>query len=74
MDAPFRVVVGVSGASGMPYALDLLEALKDLAEELLKTHAKREVTPGFAFSRDGPWGREFEGSFEYVLLEPAASA
>ena len=50
------------------------KALKDLAEELLKTHAKREVTPGFAFSRDGPWGREFEGSFEYELTTDQASA
>mgnify|MGYP003541514736 CR=1 FL=1 len=43
MDAPFRVVVGVSGASGMPYALDLLEALKDLAEVhlVLSQGAKR---------------------------------
>jgi transcription-repair coupling factor (superfamily II helicase) len=50
------------------------KALKDLAEELLKTHAKREVTPGFAFSRDGPWGREFEGSFEYELTADQAAA
>jgi len=50
------------------------KALKDLAEELLKTHAQREVTPGFAFSRDGPWGREFEGSFEYELTADQASA
>ena len=43
MDAPFRVVVGVSGASGMPSALDLLEALKDLAEVhlVLSQGAKR---------------------------------
>jgi transcription-repair coupling factor (superfamily II helicase) len=50
------------------------KALKDLAEELLKTHAQREVTPGFAFSRDGPWQREFESSFEYELTRDQASA
>ncbi|GAA6755314.1 3-octaprenyl-4-hydroxybenzoate carboxy-lyase [Thermus sp. 2.9] len=32
MQALPRVVVGISGASGMPYALDLLEALQGLAE------------------------------------------
>jgi len=50
------------------------KALKDLAEELLRVHARREVTPGFAFSRDGPWGREFEGSFEYELTADQAQA
>jgi len=32
MAEPVRVVVGLSGASGMPYALDLLEALTGVAE------------------------------------------
>ncbi len=50
------------------------KALKDLAEELLKVHAQREVSPGFAFSRDGPWQREFEASFEYELTADQAQA
>ncbi len=50
------------------------KALKDLAEELLKVHAQREVSPGFAFSRDGPWQREFEASFEYELTADQANA
>ncbi|WP_185747669.1 UbiX family flavin prenyltransferase [Thermus amyloliquefaciens] len=38
-----RVVVGLTGASGMPYALDLLSTLKDLAEVhlVLSQGAKR---------------------------------
>ena len=50
------------------------KALKDLAEELLKVHAQREVSPGFAFSRDGPWQREFEASFEYELTADQGNA
>lgn len=42
-------------------------ALKDLAEELLATAARRQLTPGHAFSKDGPWQKEFEAAFEWEL-------
>jgi transcription-repair coupling factor (superfamily II helicase) len=44
-------------------------ALRDMAEELLKVQAQRELAAGFAFSKDSPWQREFEDAFEY---EPTA--
>lgn len=43
------------------------KALKDLAEELLRLAAARQLTPGYAFSKDGPWQKEFEAAFEWEL-------
>jgi transcription-repair coupling factor (superfamily II helicase) len=40
-------------------------ALRDMADELLKVQAQRELAVGFAFSKDSPWQREFEEAFEY---------
>ena len=42
-------------------------SLRDLAGELLRTHAARELATGFAFSKDSPWQRDFEAAFEYEL-------
>jgi len=69
-----------SGAEGPPPRLDRLggaswqrtkarvkRALKDMAEELLRLQAQRELAPGFAFAKDSPWQREFEEAFEYEL-------
>ena len=71
-----------SGAEGTPPHLDRLggtswartkskvkRALKEMAEELLKVQAQRELAAGFAFSKDSPWQRQFEDAFEY---EPTA--
>ncbi len=71
-----------SGAEGTPPRLDRLggtswartkskvkRALKDMAEELLKVQAARELAAGFSFSKDSPWQRQFEEAFEY---EPTA--
>jgi transcription-repair coupling factor (superfamily II helicase) len=49
-------------------------ALKDLAEELLKVQAQRELAAGFAFSKDSPWQREFEEAFEYEPTPDQAQA
>jgi transcription-repair coupling factor (superfamily II helicase) len=38
----------------------------DLAAELLRIHAAREAQPGFAFSPDNDWQREFEASFPFT--------
>ncbi|MGV8042353.1 MAG: transcription-repair coupling factor [Thermoanaerobaculaceae bacterium] len=49
-------------------------ALKDLAEDLLKVGAQRELAAGFAFSKDSPWQREFEAAFEYEPTEDQVHA
>src|ERR1700723_1486393 len=39
--------------------------MRDMAEELLKLYAARPMAPGFAFSPDSNWQREFEDAFEF---------
>lgn len=41
------------------------KAAKDMAGELIKIYAARKRQPGFAFSADAPWQREFEDNFPY---------
>ncbi len=41
------------------------KAVKDMADELIKLYAKRSQTPGFAFSEDDDWQRDFETRFPY---------
>ena len=42
------------------------KAVADLAKGLIQLYAQRQRQPGFAFSPDTPWQREFEEQFEYV--------
>ncbi len=44
-------------------------AAKDLAKGLIALYAQRNRQPGFAFSPDSPWQREFEEQFEYEETE-----
>ena len=45
------------------------KAVKDLAKGLIQLYAQRQRQPGFAFSPDSPWQREFEEEFEYAETE-----
>ncbi|MBQ9742611.1 MAG: transcription-repair coupling factor [Ruminococcus sp.] len=40
-------------------------AVKDMAKELIALYSQRMNAPGYAFSRDGEWQRDFETGFEY---------
>ena len=42
------------------------KAVKDLAKGLIQLYAERQRQPGFAFSPDSPWMKEFEDEFEYA--------
>ena len=44
-------------------------AVKDLAKGLIQLYAQRQRQPGFAFSPDSPWQREFEEDFPYQETE-----
>jgi transcription-repair coupling factor (superfamily II helicase) len=41
-------------------------AVQDLADELLKLYAQRQMKQGYAFSADNEWQRELESSFPYM--------
>lgn len=42
------------------------KAVRDLAKGLTKLYAERQRRPGFAFSPDSTWQREFEEAFPYA--------
>ncbi len=44
-------------------------AVRDLAKGLVQLYAQRQRLPGYAFSPDSPWQREFEEQFEYAETE-----
>jgi transcription-repair coupling factor (superfamily II helicase) len=39
--------------------------MRDMAEQLLQLYAARKLAPGFSFSADSNWQREFEDAFEF---------
>lgn len=41
------------------------EAIQRMATELLDLYARRDISPGFAFSSDSRWQKEMESSFLY---------
>ena len=45
------------------------KAVQDLAKGLIQLYAQRQRQPGFSFSPDTPWQREFEDEFEYTETE-----
>ena len=83
----FDLVQKYSGVEGVVPVLDRLggtgwarrkdsvkKAMRDMTDELLKLYARRSLAPGFAFSRDAPWQKEFEDAFEYVETPDQAQA
>lgn len=67
------------GAEGQPPRLNKLggsewtrvknrvkASVRDMAEELIKLYAAREMAIGHAFSPDTPWQQEFESQFPYT--------
>jgi len=76
-----------SGGSELPPKLDRLggttwartkasvkKAMRDMADELLKLYATRQMVQGHAFSKDSPWQFEFEDAFEFEETEDQMSA
>ena len=50
------------------------EHVEEVAKELLSLYAKREKNPGYAYSNDTPWQKEFEDSFPYELTDDQKSS
>ncbi|MCD7946971.1 MAG: transcription-repair coupling factor [Oscillospiraceae bacterium] len=42
------------------------KAVQNMAKELVALYAARQMQPGYAFSADSPWMKEFEEQFEYT--------
>ena len=49
-------------------------AMKDMADELLKLYAQRQMAQGHAFPADTEWMKEFEDAFEFTETEDQAQA
>jgi len=50
------------------------KAMRDMADELLKLYATRQMVQGHAFSKDSPWQFEFEEAFEFDETEDQHAA
>jgi transcription-repair coupling factor (superfamily II helicase) len=68
----FRAVEGtkpaldkLGGTAWVARKARVRKSLEDMAEQLLKLYAQRKAAPGFAFSPDTTWQREFEDAFEF---------
>ncbi|MCC6539723.1 MAG: transcription-repair coupling factor, partial [Bryobacterales bacterium] len=48
--------------------------MRDMAEELLKLYAQRQMAQGFAYSPDSNWQREFEDAFPYTETKDQLAA
>jgi transcription-repair coupling factor (superfamily II helicase) len=56
----------IGGATWTRTKTRIKTKMRDMAEELLKLYAARRLAPGFAFSADSNWQREFEDAFEFT--------
>jgi transcription-repair coupling factor (superfamily II helicase) len=50
------------------------KAMRDMADELLKLYATRQMVHGHAFGKDSPWQFDFEDAFEFDETEDQMSA
>jgi transcription-repair coupling factor (superfamily II helicase) len=49
-------------------------AVQELANDLLKLYAQRQLSEGFAFAPDGAWQRELEDAFPYIETDDQVRA
>ena len=61
-----RKLSGLGGTDWEKAKTRAKKAVKDLAKGLIQLYAERQRQPGFAFSPDSPWMKEFEDEFEYA--------
>jgi len=55
----------LGGAAWVARKARVRKSLQEMADQLLQLYAQRKTLPGFAFSADTPWQREFEDAFEF---------
>jgi transcription-repair coupling factor (superfamily II helicase) len=64
----------LGGTSWARTKASVKKAMRDMADELLKLYATRQMVPGHAFSKDSPWQFEFEDAFEFDETEDQMAA
>jgi transcription-repair coupling factor (superfamily II helicase) len=57
----------LGGTSWAKTKTRIKSSMRDMAGELLRLYAERQVVEGFSFSVDTAWQQEFEDAFEYEL-------
>jgi transcription-repair coupling factor (superfamily II helicase) len=50
------------------------KSMVDMASQLLRLYAERQMVQGFAFAADTPWQQEFEDAFEFELTPDQSDA
>ncbi|HXI11436.1 MAG TPA: transcription-repair coupling factor [Thermoanaerobaculia bacterium] len=64
----------LGGTSWARTKASVKKAMRDMADELLKLYATRQMVKGHRFSKDSPWQFEFEESFEFDETDDQLSA
>jgi transcription-repair coupling factor (superfamily II helicase) len=64
----------LGGTSWARTKASVKKAMRDMADELLKLYATRQMVQGHAFSKDSPWQFDFEESFEFEETEDQLNA
>ncbi|MDD4320667.1 MAG: transcription-repair coupling factor [Acidaminococcaceae bacterium] len=55
----------IGGADWQRVTNKAKKAITELATELLRLYAQRKIVPGYAFSKDTQWQKDFEASFPF---------
>jgi transcription-repair coupling factor (superfamily II helicase) len=64
-DGPKPPLDRLGGTAWVKTKTRVRRALRDIAQELLRLYAERKTSGGTSFSRDTPWQKEFEETFEF---------
>jgi len=64
----------LGGASWVRTKARVRKSMQEMAGELLKLYAAREIANGHAFAGEDPWQQEFEASFPYVETDDQVRA
>lgn len=58
-------VYKLGGADWTKVKNKVRSTVQDIADDLIKLYAERQMTSGYAFNKDSPYQHEFEGMFPY---------
>jgi transcription-repair coupling factor (superfamily II helicase) len=64
----------LGGTSWLKTKSRIKKSMRDMAAELLKLYAERQMAPGYSYSPDTTWQQEFEDAFEFELTQDQEDA